>query len=99
MSQLRSNLDDFGQRDVSAWASVCSTIKWQQGYKDQAFYPLGSVTSTGLLLCCSVTKSSPTLFDPTDCSLPVTSVQGILQSTILEWVIIWLADPNHLWQC
>ena len=99
MSQLCSNLDDFGQRDVSAWAFVCSTIKWQQGYKDQAFYPLGSVRSTGLLLCCSVTKSSPTLFDPMDCSLPVTSVQRILQSTILEWVIIWLADPNHLWQC
>ena len=81
MSQLCPNLDDFGQRDVSVWASVCSTIKWQQGYKDQAFYSLGSVRSTGLLFCCSFTKSSPTLCDAMDCSLPVTSVHSPVNNT------------------
>ena len=35
---------------------------------------------------CSVTQSCLTLCDPVDCSLPGSSVQGILQTRILEWV-------------
>ena len=35
-----------------------------------------------------VTQSCPTLWDPTDCSLPKSSVHGILQARILEWVAI-----------
>ena len=31
-------------------------------------------------------QSYPTLCDPMDCSLPVSSVHGILQARILEWV-------------
>ena len=38
--------------------------------------------------CCLVTKSCPNLCDPMDCSLPGSSVQGILQARILEWVAI-----------
>ena len=33
-------------------------------------------------------QSCPTLCDPTDCSLPGSSVHGILQAKILEWVAI-----------
>ena len=33
-----------------------------------------------------VTQSCPTLCDPVDCSPPVSSVHGILQARILEWV-------------
>ena len=32
-----------------------------------------------------VTQSCPTLSDPTDCSPPGSSVQGILQARVLEW--------------
>ena len=41
-----------------------------------------------LVLCalCSVTQSCPTLYDPMDCSLPGSSVHGILQARILERV-------------
>ena len=35
-----------------------------------------------------VTQSCPTLCDPMDCSLPGSSVHGILQARILEWVAI-----------
>ena len=35
---------------------------------------------------CSVTPSCLTLWDPMDCSPPTSSVHGILQSSILEWV-------------
>jgi len=32
-----------------------------------------------------VTQSCPTLHDPMDCSLPGSSVHGILQARVLEW--------------
>ena len=35
-----------------------------------------------------VTQSCPTLCDPMDCSPPGSSVHGILQARILEWVAI-----------
>ena len=35
-----------------------------------------------------VTQSCPTLWDPMDCSLPCSSVHGILQARVLEWVAI-----------
>ena len=35
-----------------------------------------------------VIQSSPTLSDPMDCSLPGSSVHGILQARVMEWVAI-----------
>ena len=35
-----------------------------------------------------VAQSCPTLCDPVDCSLPGSSVHGILQARVLEWVTI-----------
>ena len=35
-----------------------------------------------------VAQSCPTLCDPVDCSLPGSSLHGILQARILEWVAI-----------
>ena len=35
-----------------------------------------------------VAQSCPTLCDPVDCSLPGSSVHGILQARILEWIAI-----------
>ena len=40
---------------------------------------------------CLVTKSCPNLWDPMGCSLPASSVQGICQARILEWVVIPLS--------
>ena len=37
---------------------------------------------------CSVTQLCPILCNPTDCSPPGSSVHGILQARILEWVAI-----------
>ena len=39
-----------------------------------------------LLTVCMYVKSLQTLCDPMDCSPPVSSVHGILQTRILEWV-------------
>ena len=38
-----------------------------------------------------VTQSCPTLSDPVDCSLPGSSIHGILQARILEWVTIFFS--------
>ena len=35
-----------------------------------------------------VTQSCPTLSNPMDCSLPVSSVHGIFQARVLEWIAI-----------
>ena len=35
-----------------------------------------------------VTQSCPTLRDPMDCSLPGSSVHGIFQARVVEWVAI-----------
>ena len=34
------------------------------------------------------TQSYPTLSDPLDCSLPGSSIHGIFQARVLEWVAI-----------
>ena len=39
-----------------------------------------------MLFRCLVAKSSPILCDPLDCSLPGSSVHGIFQARIQEWV-------------
>ena len=38
--------------------------------------------------CCSDSQSCLTLCDPMDCSLPGSSVHGISQARVLEWVAI-----------
>ena len=43
------------------------------------------VKSSVAACCCLVAKPCLTLFDPTDCSPPGSSVPGISQARILEW--------------
>ena len=48
-----------------------------------------------MLKVSEVTQSCPTLCDPMDCSLPGSSVHGIFQARVLEWVAIsfWSGLP------
>ena len=39
-----------------------------------------------MLCCAQLLQSCPTLCDPMDCSMPGSSVHGILWARILEWV-------------
>ena len=41
-----------------------------------------------------VTQLRPILHDPTDCSLPGSSIHGIFQARVLEWVAIALSDMD-----
>ena len=49
-----------------------------------------------LSFLCAVTRSCRTLCDPVDCSLPGSSVCGIFQAKILEWVAI-SSSRRSLW--
>ena len=68
-------------------------------------------SSTCVCVCVLVTQLCPTICDPMDCSPPGSSVHGILQATILEWVAsmyvyvymyvcvyIYLVFKNFLWE-
>ena len=48
----------------------------------------GTANQWQRLCVCSVVLSCPTLCDPMDCTLPGSSVHGIFQTRILEWVAI-----------
>ena len=50
----------------------------------------------GTCYCCLVPKLCPTLCDPVDCSLPGSSVRGISQARILEWVAILFSRGSSL---
>ena len=53
-------------------------------FQNAAFFPTDLVVAVAV----SVTQLCPTLFKPVDCSPPGSSVQGILQARILEWVAL-----------
>ena len=56
---------------------------------------ISCVTSASLLSEVSeVTQSCLTLCDPMDCSLPGSSVYGIFQASILEWVAISFSNAR-----
>ena len=45
---------------------------------------------------CSVAQLSPTLFDPMDCSPPGSSVHGVFQARILQWVALSYSRGSSL---
>ena len=77
-------------RDRGAWqATVYRVAKSQtqlSTYVAQILVPQPEIYS--LLWTCTHALSCPTLCNPIDCSLPGSSVPGIFQARILEWVAI-----------
>ena len=61
---------------VSRWILYCSAT-WEAHTKSM------KVKSES-----EVTQSCPTLWDPVDCNLPGSSIHGIFQAKVLEWVAI-----------
>ena len=59
-------------------------------WQDEALarYGVSREVPGSVLKCETVTQSCLTLSDPMDCSLPASSVHGIFQARVLEWVAI-----------
>ena len=66
---------------------IIVNIYWILAIISSVLYSLACLIITKTLLC-SITQSCSTLWDPIDCSLPDSSVHGISQARILEWVAI-----------
>ena len=62
----------------TTWRNLWKSLAWGKGLE---YIPDGECEG-------EATQSCPTLCDPVDCSLPGSSIQGILQARILEWVAI-----------
>ena len=69
---------------------VCTEIDlkqlWWREWKWQK--PRPNSRWQGFISECEVARSCQTLCDPTDCSLPGSSIHGIFQARVLEWVAI-----------
>ena len=84
---------------LSNWTAA-TNIQLSQGQAKGLSYPMEQNFSLNhcfylfwsldlrIYYCCSVAKSCPTFFDSLSCSLPGSSLRGILQARILEWVAI-----------
>ena len=80
MSKLANNL--FSDKQIGMQSAFCLlSAVWGIGGERCG------ATFQGQLVVL-VTQSCPTLCDPMDCSLPGSSVHGILQARILVWVAI-----------
>ena len=58
-------------------------LNWEMGID---MYTLYVCVCVCVCVCAKSLQSCPTLWDPMDCSPPGSSVHGILQARILEWV-------------
>ena len=103
-SPLRPPENSKGKGTVSRESLPGLTGKWQDGLGWQGDFPtlhlpsvcLKSLASNLVLTssnswsgcCCLVLKLRLTLWDPMNCSLPVSSLHGISQGRIPEWVAI-----------
>ena len=80
--------------------------RWQPARLPRPWDSPGKNTGVGchfLLQCMKVksesevAQSCPTLNDPMDCSLPGSSIHGIFQARVLEWVAIAFSDICCWW--
>ena len=79
---------------LQSCSTLCDPHRWQPTRLPRPWDSPGKNTGVGchfLLQCMEVksesevAQSCPTLSDPIDCSLPGSSVHGILQARVLEW--------------
>ena len=82
---------------------LCVTLRRQPTRLPGPWDSPGKNTGVGchfLLQCMKVksesevVQSCPTLRDPMDCSLPISSIHGIFQAGVLEWGAIAFSDGN-----
>ena len=78
------------------WVSLSSQVAWCRWN----LCPPG-IQNAGSILCVSVRDQSRlTLCDPMDCNLPGSSILGIIQARVLEWVAISFSrgsSPSRDW--
>ena len=64
-----------------------------EGRADLSFHPY-LLLSYAAAAAAKLLQSCPTLCDPMNCSLPGSSLHGILQARVLEWVAISFSNAG-----
>ena len=86
-SQPGSSVHGISQARILEWVAI-SFSRGSSKPRDLTHvswvFPVSPALAGGFF----ITESCPTLCDPVDCSPPGSSVHGILQARILEWVAI-----------
>ena len=84
----------LGKLNITASFLSHSDFTWTKAAFTKKIQRIKRVTQSSFsesrsgILVSKVTQSCPTLYDPVDCSPPGSSIHGILQPRILEWVAI-----------
>ena len=76
---------------LAMFISLTQSLRGERGGSEKA--KQYRVSGQGLLLCVCI-QSGLTLCNHINCSLPVSSVHGISQARILEWLAILLLQGN-----
>ena len=80
--------EDPLEKEIATHSSILAwEIAWMEGHKELDTTK-GPQHAQYYMYCCLVSKSCPTLCDPMNSRLPGSSVYGISQARILEWVAI-----------
>ena len=69
---------------------------WSSHIQKRTFYGWARDLESYLCVCVLVAQWCPTLCDPMDCGPPGSSVHGILQARILQWVAIAFSRETSL---
>ena len=70
-------------KKLSQWSRISATTTlMSHQHRDKTFH------QKKISVCAKSLQSCPTLSDPMDCRAPDSSVHGILQARILEWVSV-----------
>ena len=90
-----SSVHGIFQARILEWVAIpfsrgCSRPGIEPGFPAfrQILYHLSHQGNPYNRICAKSLQSCPTLCNPMDCSLPGSSVHGILQARILEWVAV-----------
>ena len=67
-----------------SWSGQTSRLSWGQWSR-----PVGEYAWRGICMCAKSLQLCSTLCNPMDCTPPGSSVHGILQARILEWVALF----------
>ena len=68
------------------WSNVCIKPEWKLNKSSLQIYPSCKNRLLLQIKKSEVTQSYPALCNPMDCSLPGSSIHGIFQARVLEWV-------------
>ena len=83
---IKYSLRSIGVSGASQQIPILPGIKSRQSRFDARLHRAAHDLALGCAVLCLVAQSCLTLCDPMDCSPPGSSVHGILQTRVLEWV-------------